>query len=179
MTARFLYALLAIVLTAGCASKVPPTIREPIAGSPTLAAVHRAPADHLGAAVRWGGTIVAVENRPDTTRIEVVGRRLGSEGRPESGDATAGRFLTDIPGFLDPALYASGRAITVVGTLAAPETHTIGEYAYRFPVVRARAHYLWPKQEPARERSYPPPWYYDPWYHDPWYPYHRPYHPYW
>jgi len=171
---RFLGAVLATALITGCASKVPPSIREPIAGSPTLAAVHRQPAAYVGDAVRWGGTIVAVANGPDTTRIEVVGRKLRGEGRPRAGDTTPGRFLADVTGFLDPALYAAGRSVTVVGTLAPPETHTIGDYPYRFPVVRVRSHYLWPEEEPARERHYPPPWYYDPWHPHPW-----PYHPYW
>jgi len=115
-----------------------------------------------------------VTNREGTTRIEVVGRRLASGGRPRDGDATSGRFLAEVPGFLDPAVYASGRQVTVTGPLAAPETHDIGDFAYRFPVVEVRAHHLWPEPEKVERRSYPPPWYYDPWY-----PYYRPYPPYW
>ena len=161
-------------MAAGCASKVPVNIREPIPGSPSLAEVRRDPALHAGERVRWGGTIVAVHNREQDTRIEVVGRGLGSQGKPRDGDATAGRFLAEIPGFLDPAVYAEGRKITVVGMLAEPETRLIGEFSYRFPVVRTRAHYLWPEEKPVRDPYYPGPWYYDPWY-----PYHWPYHPYW
>lgn len=173
MRIRFLAVPLLALLAGGCASNVPVAIRDPIPGSPSLAEVRKDPVPHLGTRVRWGGVIVAVHNREDTTRIEVVGRKLDSGGRPTSGDATAGRFLAEVAGFLDPAVYAQGREITVVGTLAEPETRKIGEFPYRFPVVRARAHYLWPPKEPARD-AYPPPWYYDPWY-----PYHSPYSPYW
>jgi outer membrane lipoprotein len=164
--------VVAAVMAAGCASKVPPEVREPIPGSPSLGQVRESTAAHLGQTVRWGGAIVAVSNQENVTRIEVVGRSLGSEGRPRSEDATTGRFLAEIPGFLDPAVYAQGRQITVVGPLADTEVRAIGEFPYQFPVVRVRSHYLWPRERPRQ--AHPPPW-----YHDPWYPYRSPYYPYW
>jgi len=170
--------LVLAVLVTGCASTVPEPIRAPLADSPTLPQVREDPGTFVGERVRWGGTIVAVENREQYTRLEVVARKLTTQGRPEEEDATPGRFLAILDGFRDPAVYGQGRAITVVGELEASQTHTIGEFPYRFPVVRVRSHHLWAKVETVRE-SLPPPWYYDPWYYDPWYPYYRPYHPYW
>ncbi|HKL77552.1 MAG TPA: Slp family lipoprotein [Gammaproteobacteria bacterium] len=166
--------VLTLWLLSGCASTVPVAIREPVPASPALAEVRKDLAAHVGREVRWGGTIAAVENRPDTTVIEVVGRRLHAGGRPRSEDRSAGRFLVVVDGFLDPAVYGEGRQVTARGTLAEPVTRDIGRYAYRFPVVEAGTLHLWPLPEEPRYDPYPPPW-----YHDPWYPYPHPYYPYW
>ena len=173
MTARLAAILSMALLVGGCASKVPEAIREPVPGSPGPADVRKEPAVHLGDRVRWGGTIAAVYNLEASTRLEVVARPLGAEGRPRPQGPAPGRFLAEVSGFLDPAIYAQGRQVTVKGTVAEPETRPIGEYAYRFPVVRVQAHYLWPREKPDRSR--PPP----SWYHDPWHPYYGPRYPYW
>lgn len=163
-------ALAAFLGLAGCASKVPVEIREPVPGSPALKEVLTDPAAFSGARVRWGGTIVEVENKQDATLIQVVGRKLESEGRPEDKDRSPGRFMAQVAGFLDPAIFAPGRQLTVMGILQDPVTREIGEYEYELPVVRARVHYLWPRKEPER-RDYRP----EPWVYDPWFPHHSPY----
>lgn len=184
MTIRLVLALIPLLLVVGCASTAPEAIRSPLPGSPDLAEVREDPPAHVGERVRWGGTIAKVHNGDTNTRLEVVGRPLTSQGRPASGDTTSGRFLAEVPGFLDPAVYSRGREITVTGRLAEPETRPIGEFDYRFPVVRVQDHHLWPAREQIR-RPLPPdpwywdPWYRDPWYRDPWYPYYGPPPPYW
>jgi outer membrane lipoprotein len=105
--------------------------------------------------------------------MEVVARPLDGQGEPARTDTTPGRFMAEFRGFVDPAVYAEGRRLTVVGTLGGIAERAIGDYAYRFPVVAVEHHYLWPAEKPRRD-PYPPPW-----YHDPWYPYHSPYYPYW
>ncbi len=166
--------LVAMLGLGACASKVPMEIREPVPGSPELRKVLADPAAFVGSRVRWGGAIAQVENEPETTRLQVVGRQLGSEGRPQGTDRSPGRFLVEVAGFLDPAIFVPGRKITVTGVLLEPVERPIGDFSYEFPVVRARVHYLWPRAERTRREYYPPPWYYDPWY-----PYHLPYHRYW
>ena len=118
-----------------------------------------------------------MENLAETTRIEVVARRLRRGGRPIDSDRTAGRFIAEAAGFLEPTQYAPGRHITVVGTLAPPLTRDIGTHPYTYPVVKAATLYLW--EERADYYPYPYPYYgYDPflrpyWYHP--FPYYRPY----
>ena len=172
---RLPIAMLVALVLGGCASKVPVAIREPVAGGPSLAQVRSEPAAFIGREVRWGGTIAAVANRPDTTRIEVVARELGGNGRPQESDRSAGRFLLQVEGFLDPAVYSEGREVTARGVLAEPVAGRIGEHPYRFPLVKARTLYLWPPRVEPRYDRHPPPWYYDPWY-----PRFHPYgYPYW
>lgn len=170
--------LLAGWLLAGCASSVPPTIRTAPPGSPELAQARADVERFIGAQVRWGGTIAAVENRSSETWIQVVGRELGSNGRPRESDRSAGRFIARSQGFLDPEIYAKGRLLTVFGTVTGQMTRNIGDYSYQLPVVRVESLHLW---EPLPRYR---PYYYDPfWYYEPWYPYPHShswrYHPYW
>jgi len=152
------------LLLAGCAGDIPRAIREAPAETVLPAEVLDAPEAWRGRAVRWGGDIVSVENHKDETWIEIVEKPLYPSGEPRRTDSSRGRFLAVVPGFLDPAVYARKRSITVAGMLEAPISRTIGEYLYRYPVVRVASHYLWPA-EPAAVHHY---YYYDPWWPYPW-----------
>ena len=168
------------MLFSGCASNIPEQIRSAPPGSPGIEEV-RSDIDHyLGREVRWGGEIVSVKNFESRTQVEVVARNLSSSGRPKTNAHSAGRFLGNIPGFLDPAIYTEKQQITVFGTVAGSRTYSIGEYAYQYPVVNVRSHMLW-QPLPQYDPNYNPPYWYDPWY-DPWYrhrywgyPYRYPY----
>jgi len=155
---------LALVLV-GCSS-VPERIRIAPPEAPSLAQVRQSPEKHTGAVVRWGGTIAQVENRQGETRIELVARPLYGDGEPKESDASEGRFIAIIPGFLDPAIYASGRDLTVRGIISGTLQRKLGEMDYRYPLVKTEVYHLWPKALEYRD-----PYYYDPWLHDPWYPY--------
>ncbi|HQT27442.1 MAG TPA: Slp family lipoprotein [Burkholderiales bacterium] len=119
--------------------------------------------DLVGRRVRWGGAIAKVFSGRQETCFEVVSHPLDSSARPEDIDQSDGRFLACSAGFYDPAVYASGREITVIGTLEIPQLGKIGEYEYRFPRVSASEVYLWPKKE-VYYYPYPP---YDPFWYPP------------
>jgi len=161
-----LVSLIALLLL-GCSS-TPERIRQAPPGAPTLTEVRQQPETHLGARVRWGGTIARVDNRQDETRLEVVLRPLYGDGEPKELDRSEGRFIARLDGFLDPAIYASGRRITVLGKVGGTLEQELGQMRYRYPLVEVETHYLWP-QTLERETA---PHYYDPWYYDPWYPWH-------
>lgn len=154
----------------GCASDLPRDIASPPPhGNPPLAAVRADPGRFSGTPVRWGGTIAAVENRKNDTWIDVVGRQLERDGRPIVGDRSEGRFMAKLHGFVDPAVYAKGRELTVAGTIAGELTKRIGQFPYRFVVVDVHTLHLWqPLPKYPRE---PPPF----WYDDPWAPFGFPY----
>lgn len=159
------YWFLVVLALGACATEPPARLSG---GSFAAVTPHMAQKqDLVGSRVRWGGTIASVSTHQSQTCFQVVSHPLDSSARPEGGDRTEGRFMACIAGFYDPAIYASGREVTVVGTLQVPFLGKIGEYDYRFPRVAAEAVYLWPKPEP-RQNYYPP--YYDPfWYpHGPW-----------
>ncbi len=163
---------LALLLLGGCASNVPDRIRLSPAYDLRVTEVQAAPQRHLGAAVRWGGEIISVQNKERETWFEILGHPLDSEGRPRPEGGGEGRFVARIPGFLDPAIYAPKRELTVSGRLEDTVMRRVGEFPYLFPLVRVEDYYLWPLRQVSDRWRDPwyPPWY-DPFY-DPWYPYY-------
>jgi outer membrane lipoprotein len=174
--------LIGLMLT-GCASQVPPAIREAPVNNPSVEAVRANTADFLQRQVRWGGRLIQTENRENATWLIVLASPLLSkDGEPRYGDTSAGRFIAIVPEFLDPQVYAADRKITVTGTLVRSEMRPVGEFPYTYPVVQATSWYLWPEQTEV-PYGYPYPGWYDPWYGPwvgpwharPWYPYGYPY----
>ena len=154
----------------GCASPIPQAIRSTPGQALTVAQVQRDPASVAGQHVRWGGTIIAVNNLADVTEVEVLSRPLDADGEPRIGQPGAGRFIARVTGFVDPAEYQKDRPLTVVGALSGVATRPVGHYAYAYPVVRVETRYLWPKAPPPGAYGpYDYPGWYGPWC--PWGPY--------
>lgn len=158
------------LLLGGCVSDLPRTMRD-------IPTVDIRPAQALseaerqrGSPVRWGGAIASIENRREETWLEIVERPSSSSDKPLATDQSGGRFLARVTGFLDPAVYAPERIVTVIGALEEPVTRTIGDFPYRYPVVQVRRHYLWPRVPPNTPHLHP----YPPYWTDPWYPWRHP-----
>ncbi len=164
--------VLALLMVTGCASNVPMAIRSDVAHPIRIEQVRASPDRFVDVPVRWGGDIIAVENKERSTWVEVLGRTLQSDGRPKLDAVPEGRFLAVVPGFLDPAVYASGREFTVTGRVASLVVRKVGDFPYSYPLVETQAHHLWPPRQEVRD-PWDDPFYYDPWY--PWYwdPYYR------
>lgn len=160
-TAGLSLALSALVLlVAGCA-----TVPEPLDGEFGSATPRQAGDEHVGERVRWGGSIVDTRPGESRTCIEILGRPLDAQARPGQGRADEdGRFLACREGFEDPAVFESGRDITVIGELTGFVEGRIGEFRYVYPRVDAETLYLW--ADPTRVAHYYGPW----WFHDPWWP---------
>lgn len=97
-------------------------------------------------AVHWGGQIVSLKNLRDRTLVEVLAFPLDSKGRAETDEKPLGRFIIDKRGFLEPHEYARDRVVEVRGTLHGFTNGTVGEAAYRYPVVVADSLVLWDEQ---------------------------------
>ncbi|RFA24798.1 hypothetical protein CAI21_20225 [Alkalilimnicola ehrlichii] len=169
MRAGFLGILLLIL--AGCATTIPDGVRRAPPDAPDLRNVRSDPDAYAGAEVRWGGTIAGIDNRATQTCVEVVGRELQRNGRPFEDDRSQGRFMACVDDFLDPEIYQQGRQLTVRGVIEGVETHTVGAYPYRYPVVRVSAYQLWAPEPEPRPHEWGPYW--DPFWHGPW-PYRYP-----
>ena len=168
----YLLSAVAAVALGGCASVVPETIRNAPPGNVQIAQAQDQPQEYRDSVVRWGGNIVSTRNERDHTVMEIVGRDLDYEGRPNETDRSLGRFIAKIPGFLDPAIYKTDRAVTVHGRIEGTVQKSIGEFRYTYPVVRVDAYYLWQPLPPPQPYY---PYYYDPFFYSPWYPWGWPY----
>ncbi len=143
---RILAGLFLFSLLGGCASDVPLVIREPLADNPSLAGVQSNSKASVNRRVRWGGTIVSTKTVGNKSEVEILAKAIDTDGRPEPGDVSLGRFLVSSEGFLDPATYSAGREVTVYGVLENVLMRNIGEHPYVYPFVRAIQLYLWPEQ---------------------------------
>lgn len=160
-----------VLLLSGCATTVPPAIDQAPPGSPDIETVLREHGGQVEQAVRWGGSILELENRADSTRLTVLALPLGAHGEPDADGSSPGRFLAVVPGFLDPMVYTQSRRVTFAGVLSGFEKRRVGDYEYDYPVLRASEHYLW--SDPPDYSDEYPYWWYDPWYY-PWTPYYYP-----
>lgn len=118
--------------------------------------------DYTGTRVRWGGQIIQVEPKEDSTCFVMLSAKLDVYGRPYWRDQTGGRFIACRNGFYDPAIFKAGSEVTFTGTIEAYEERKIGQYDYRFSRIAADTVYLWPKVERVNVLTAPPaPW---PWW---------------
>jgi len=164
-----------MLLISACSSHIPPEIKQPLDGAPSVTEV-RAQADvFISQKVRWGGVILNTENKGQSSQLMVVAFPLNDDGEPQISDQSSGRFIAVTDEFLEPTVYSSERSITVIGKVLRTETMNVGEFPYEYPVLQVEHYYLWPVKETADYRDYPPYWWYDPWY--PYYPYYYPYYP--
>ena len=146
-----LNALLTLLLCSACAAPGPyDPIRDADFKGAKLNVVRADPNNFINMPVRWGGEITRVENHTEETLVEIVQHDLYDNGRPRSGNTSEGRFIARIPGFLDPAIYAEGRQLTVTGSVESTLARNIGEHPYTFPIVAVNRYQLW---EPRKERD--------------------------
>ncbi len=128
---------------AGCSPAIP---HQYLAGSnraATFPAVKASVQHYAGASVVWGGYIHGVRNTPAGAYVEIVESPLDHRDRPRPVDEARGRFLLLVPGFAEPARYASGKAITVVGEVRGLSERPLGEITYAYPVVLRRYDRFW------------------------------------
>lgn len=162
--------ILATALALGACASIPDELAGEYGGPSPRAA---SPAD-VGAEVRWGGRLLAVTPEAKRSCFEILSRPLSRIARPVAdGGGSGQRFLACRRGFVDPAAYPAGADITIVGRLSAFETRMVGDYDYRYPVVRLRAAHQWPRRRALDPDPIPPPrwWYYEPFWYG--HPYHR------
>ncbi len=107
---------------------------------------------------RWSGVIAKVQNNATDTRLEIVYFPSASGGRPQVSDQTPGRFVAYVKGFLDPLVYAQGKQVTVLGSIAAIESGHVEQFNYRFPVLNQATVYIWPKKQERIEVDTYPMW---------------------
>jgi outer membrane lipoprotein len=152
-----------MLLVAGC-SPFPKSVLQQVDEQLTFKEVQMTPDSFIGKKILWGGVIIKTTNTPVETLMNIRQTNLDIDTRPKDLDRSQGRFLVRYGGFLDPAIYAEGREITVFGEIRGKEDMALDETRYTYPVIRSEELHLWEKRQIST--------YYDPWLWD-YYPYPR------
>ncbi len=138
-----------VLLVVGCAPVISQRALEEVDRSVSFEQLLDNPDAYRGKTVLLGGTIIETQNFSDRTLITILQRPLGYRDRPTSEDVSMGRFILQVPGFLDPAIYRPGRKVTVVGSVMGREVRPLGEVEYSYPLIEKRALHLWPAEHPG------------------------------
>ncbi|SEO86914.1 Slp family lipoprotein [Nitrosovibrio sp. Nv6] len=138
-----LYSLLVCLSLSACAG-LPAAVKDVPVADITYSQASQNPDSYKDTSVRWGGVIIEVENEENFTLVQVLSYPLNYSGRPQVNKPSEGRFVIKSSQFLDPAVYAKDREITVAGTLEGDIQRMIGKKAVQLPLLSSKAIYLWP-----------------------------------
>lgn len=143
------FAALALLVLAGCATAPPVPVEAARADLPPyrVASMDAVPAE----SVVWGGSIVEVQNLADVTEIEILAYPLDRRFRPVIRERTEGRFILQLPGYVEALDYPHGRFVTVRGKLRGLRESKIDDADYVHPVVEVEDLHLWPRNFPYEE----------------------------
>lgn len=132
-----LFTLITVFLVlSGCAHVISRVNLEKADRSISIADLMQKPDKYKGKIVILGGDIIKTVNKSDGTWIEILQKKLDRRGSPSQGDETLGRFFVTHKGYLDPAIYAKGRLITVAGEVMGSKKLPLGEIEYNYPLIR-------------------------------------------
>lgn len=141
------FAVLSSLVMTSCAPVISRETLKEVDQNVQFKQILEAPEAYRGRIVLLGGKIIKTENFSDKTIIVILQYPLGFRNRPTAKDASKGRFIVSVPGFLDPTIYRAGRNITVVGAVAGKEVRPLDEIEYAYPIIVRREIYLWPLEE--------------------------------
>jgi outer membrane lipoprotein len=150
-----LYLLLVCMTLSACAG-LPSAVKDVPVANITYTQASQNPDNYKDTSVRWGGVIIDVENEENFTLVQVLSYPLNFSGRPQLTKSSEGRFIIKSSAFLDPAVYAKDREITVAGSLEGDIQRMIGKKTVRMPLISSTALYLWPiyQSDPYGYRGY-------------------------
>jgi outer membrane lipoprotein len=140
---RRAFAASALLLVAGCAARPPIAPEGARFDLPPYLAAEQKSFDERE--VLWGGMIISVTNRTDSTEITVLGYPLDRGQRPLLAGPTEGRFIISVPAFVEPLDYPEGRFLSVRGRIVGTREGFIDERAYVYPILRGATVHLWPQ----------------------------------
>ncbi len=141
-----LHSLLLCLLLSGC-SNLPPAIKDAPVVDISYSQASKSINSYKDAPVRWGGTIIEVENEQNYSLVQIMYYPLNYYGQPQLTKSYEGRFAIKSPEFLDPAVYTKNTEITVAGTFNGDIERVIGNKTIRLPLISATVIYLWPESD--------------------------------
>lgn len=176
--------IFAMIFLSGCSSlgrQVPDSIALAPPGDLQLAEALQNINQHKNTPIRWGGTIISVEEKGNMTHIQVMHSQLGERGKPLiQSKSSHGRFIIAVPkpdgSSEEPVknIYLSlGGRLTVSGNILDESEVLIGKTSTKIPVVSALELHTWNNTSTYDS-------YYDPYYRSPFHGgFHYRHHYYW
>jgi outer membrane lipoprotein len=159
----------------GCAHVISEPLRQQAQPQVSFAQLRTNPETLKGRTVILGGEILQTTNLREGTRIEILQRPLNESETPKLTDTTGGRFMAFCEEYLDPAVYAPRRRITMAGEVLGTYTGKVGEADYLYPLISCEEIHLFPTASAELRRYSAYPWWYSDPYFYPWmvgpYPY--------
>jgi len=146
-TRRFVIFFGLLWLLAGC-SVISPRVRGAALPEIHLATLSGEVERFTGATVVLGGYLLDTQNQPDVTLITVLQSPLRFGDEPGVRDASQGRFVVRVAGFLDPAVYARDRKVTVAGRVAGTMTVPVEGTDRPLLLIDSEELHLWPVPPP-------------------------------
>jgi outer membrane lipoprotein len=142
------------ILFLGACTNMPPAIRDYPATDIPYLLISQDINNYQGVPVRWGGTIIDVENEIDYSLAQILFYPLDRIGYPQINLASEGRFAVETSKFLDPAIFTADAEITITGTLKGEIERTVGNKTILIPLISADSIYLWPRGYYRGRRHY-------------------------
>ncbi len=149
MARWFLPVLAFVLMLSGCAPVISKESLRQADLNVTFQELQKDPDRYRGKVVLVGGQILGSRVQDGQTWVEVLQRPLTSRQRPQATDASYGRFLVRFSDFRDPAVYAPGRQITVLGEVEGKQISPLDASTYTYPLLVPKEAYLWRPEEPG------------------------------
>jgi outer membrane lipoprotein len=135
----------------GCTAALSQEARDQVTLEGAFGDIVIDPRRYVGEVVALGGRIIATTPHDGHTELMVLQLPLEVGLRPRSDGSSEGRFLVQTEEFLDPAVYAPDRMITLVGKIQGLQERPLGQTRYNYPELSLIEMKLWPKEEVHRE----------------------------
>lgn len=160
MKQRLILVVLLSVCVAACAPVLSARTMEQASRAVPLQQMQESPDLYRGKLYVFGGAIASSKATVAGSLLELVFTSVDSRGSLQ--DTLSGsRVLVFMPkerGFLDPAVFANGRKVSVSGFFDGIQSGKIEEMPYGFPFFIITEIYLWPKEIPRTYEYYPSVW---------------------
>ncbi|SEI38307.1 Slp family lipoprotein [Nitrosomonas eutropha] len=135
--------LLCSLLFLGACTSMPPDIRNFAATDIPYQLINQSIDTYKNAPIRWGGTVIEVENEADSSLMQVLFYPLDRNAYPQTNKLGEGRFAVETSEFLDPAIFVKGAEVTITGSVKGSIERTVGNKTIHIPLITAKAIHLW------------------------------------
>ena len=123
------------LLLTGCSYYLSGSSRALADPSVTFFQLRQDVATYRGRLVLLGGTVTALHEDRQGTRLEIEQHNLDKRNLPDESIPSGGHFLAITTDRLDPAQFAAGTLVTLAGTVTGVESRPLGDGAGNYPVV--------------------------------------------